>query len=141
MTFMGERTQEQDQQWVSADPVQATMQQIHEHLPVEIIWSQALQADGADSGHMPAPNFQVGSKVCLDACNIRTTHPTRKLDWKRFGPFRVCRQVSPYEYKLELPASIRIHQVQSVSLLDPGVEDPIVGQDNDSPHTGGGRWR
>jgi hypothetical protein len=35
MTFMGERTQEQDQQWVSADPVQATMQQIHEHLPVE----------------------------------------------------------------------------------------------------------
>jgi hypothetical protein len=36
--------------------------------------------------------------------------------------------VSPYAYELELPVSMRIHPVQSVSLLDPAVEDPLAGQ-------------
>jgi hypothetical protein len=40
----------------------------------------------------------------------------------------VCKQVSPYVYRLELPVSIRIHRVQPVSLLDLVVEDPLDGQ-------------
>jgi hypothetical protein len=36
--------------------------------------------------------------------------------------------VSPYAYELELPASIRIHRVQPVLLLDPVSEDPLLGQ-------------
>jgi hypothetical protein len=36
--------------------------------------------------------------------------------------------VTPYAYELELPASIRIHRVQHVSLLDPVVEDPLEQQ-------------
>jgi len=40
----------------------------------------------------------------------------------------VRKQVSPYAYELELPASIRIHRVQAVSLLDMVAEDPLVGQ-------------
>jgi hypothetical protein len=90
--------------------------------------SQAIQEEGANRGHIPAPNIQVGTKVWLDACNVRTTRPTRKLDWKRLGPFRLQQQVSPYAYQLELPASIRIHRVQPFSLLDPVVEDPSEGQ-------------
>ena len=37
------------------------------------------------------------------------------------------KQLSPYAYELELPASIQIHRVQPVSLLDPVVEDPLEG--------------
>jgi len=40
----------------------------------------------------------------------------------------VVRRVSPYAYDLELPASIRIHRVQPVSLIDPVVNDPLDGQ-------------
>jgi len=40
----------------------------------------------------------------------------------------MCRQVSPYAYELESPASIRIHRVQPVLILDMVVEVPIVGQ-------------
>jgi len=128
MSFAGEPTQERDQRCCEADQVQAAMQQIHEHLRVEMRWSQAVQEEGANRGRVPAPNIQVGSKVWLDARNVRTTCPTRKLDWKRLGPFQVRGQVSPYAYELELPASIRIHRVQPVSLLDPVVEDPLEGQ-------------
>jgi len=91
-------------------------------------WSQLVQQEGANPGRVPAPNIQEDSQVWLDARNIQTTRPTRKLDWKRLGPFRVVHQISPYAYELQLPASIRIHQVQPVSLLDPVVNDPDEGQ-------------
>jgi hypothetical protein len=128
MSFAGEPNQERDQRRSEANQVQALMQQVHEHLQVEIRRSQAVQEEGANRTRIPAPNIQVGSKVWLDAHNVRTTRPTRKLDWKRLGPFRVQKEVSPYAYELELPTSIRIHRVQHVSLLDPLVEDPLDGQ-------------
>jgi len=95
--------------------------------------SQAVQKEGANRGWTPAPNIQVGCQVWLDARNIRTTRPTRKLACKCLGPFRVHKQVSPYDYELELPASIRIRRVQPVSLLDIVVEDPLVGQRIEPP--------
>ena len=59
---------------------------------------------------------------------MRTTRPTRELDWKRLRPFSVVRRISPSAYELELLASIPIHRVQPVSLLDPVVSDPLRGQ-------------
>jgi len=87
-----------------------------------------VQEEGANRGRIPAPNIQEGSQVWLDAQYVRTTRPTRKLVRKRLGPFTVVRRVSPYAYELELPASIQIHPVQPVSLLDPAVNDPHDGQ-------------
>jgi len=69
----------------------------------------------------------------IDRCLQHFTRPNGKFEWKRLGPFQVCMQVSPYAYELELSASIRIHRVQSVSLLDPVLEDPMVGQPVEPP--------
>jgi len=104
------------------------MEQIDEHLRVEMKQSLAVQEEGANRVRIPGPNIQVGSKVWLDARHVPTTRPIPKLDWKRQGPFRVRKQVSPYAYELDLPASIRIHRVQPVLLWDPVVEDPLKGQ-------------
>jgi len=128
MSFAGEPTQERDQRRWEADQVQAAMEQIHEHLRVEMKRSQAVQEEGANRGRIPGPNIQVGSQVWLDARHVPTTRPTRKLNWKRLGRFRVQKQVSPYAYELEFPVSIRIDRVQPVSLLDPVDEDPLEGQ-------------
>jgi hypothetical protein len=83
MSFAGEPRQERDQRGCKADQVQSMMQQVHEHLRVEMRRSQAIPEEGANRGRIPAPNLQVGSKVWLDARNIRTTRSTRKLNWKR----------------------------------------------------------
>jgi len=104
------------------------MRQIHQHLRVEMRQSQALQEEGANRGQIPAPNIQEGSQVWLDARHVRSTRPTRMLNWKQLGPFTVVHRVSPYAYTLELPASIRIHPVQPVSLLDQVVNDPLDRQ-------------
>jgi len=95
MSFAGDHTKELDNRRLNADQVQATMQQIHEHLQVEMRRSQAVQEEGANWTRIPAPNIHEGTQVWLDARHIRTTQPTRKLDWKRLGPFKVLRSLSP----------------------------------------------
>jgi hypothetical protein len=126
-SFAGEPINELYPRLWEADPVQVVMQHVHDLMPVEMWRSHAKPKEGANRGCVPTQNIQVGSKVWLDARNVRTTRRTGNLDWKRLGPFRVQKQVSPYAYKLELPESIRIHRVQPVSLLDPVVDDPLDG--------------
>jgi len=105
MSFVGGPTKDQDQQRVSADQVQATMQQIHEHLRVEMRLSQAVQEAGANRGRVPATNIQEGSQVWLDARLVPTTRHTRKLDWKRLGPFTVVRRISPHQQNVNRSGS------------------------------------
>jgi len=87
-----------------------------------------VQEEGANRGRIPAPDLQEGSQVWLDPWHIQTTRPTRKLGWKWLGPFTVVRRISPYAYEFDLPALIRIHRVQPVSLLYLVVNDPLEGQ-------------
>jgi len=98
--------------------------------------SQAVQAEGANRASVPAPNIQEGSQVWLHARHIQTMGPTRTIDWKELGPFIFVRRISPYAYEPELPALIRIHSVQLVSLLDRLVNDPLEGQPVNLPPPG-----
>jgi hypothetical protein len=128
MTFEEVASQPRNSRMIDADAVQAAMQQVHEHLRVEMRRSQDIMEEGANRKRLPAPQIDEGTKVWLDARHVRTTRPSRKLDWKRLGPYAVKRKVSPYAYELELPRNLRIHPVHHVSLLDPVAEDPLPGQ-------------
>ncbi|KAI5888428.1 uncharacterized protein SCHCODRAFT_02513229, partial [Schizophyllum commune H4-8] len=56
--------------------------------------------------------------VMLDLRNIKTKRPTKKLDYKRLGPFTVEKKVGSHAYRLKLPKTMsRIHPVFHVSLL------------------------
>ena len=78
---------------------------------------------------IPAPEFQPGDKVYLDATDIKTTRPSRKLSHKHLGPFSIERKVGNNAYRLRLPPSMsRIHPVFNVIKLTPAPEDPIVGR-------------
>ncbi|KAH8152703.1 uncharacterized protein LAJ45_02927 [Morchella importuna] len=62
--------------------------------------------------------------VFVSAKNIRTTRNSRKLDWKKLGPFPIKAVISPYAYRVDLPRSMKMHPVFHVSLLDPAAQDP-----------------
>jgi len=54
----------------------------------------------------PAPEFKVGDMVFLDASDIQTTRPSRKLSHQRLGPFPIDSQVGNGAYRLRLPPSM-----------------------------------
>ena len=77
-----------------------------------------------------APAYELGDKVYLDASDIRTTHPSKKLSHKRLGPFTVERQVGTRgAYRLQLPPSMRcLYPVFNVIKITPAEDDPIPGR-------------
>jgi hypothetical protein len=64
----------------------------------------------------------------MDARNITTQRPSKKLDWKRLGPYEVIKVISPWAYRLQLPKELHIHPVQPISRLSKAPEDPLPGQ-------------
>jgi hypothetical protein len=76
--------------------------------------------------------FEVGDKVWLSAKHIQTARPSKKLDYKRLGPFKVTKVINRNAYRLELPYSMKVHNVFHVSLLDRYV-GPVPGQQPSDP--------
>jgi len=63
--------------------------------------------------------MKVGDLVMLSSKNLRTRHPSKKLDHKMQGPFEIEKVVSPNAVMLKLPRRWRLHNVFHVSLLEP----------------------
>ena len=77
----------------------------------------------------PAPDYQPRDKVYLDASDIHTTRPSRKLSHRRLGPFPIVRKVGNSAYHLQLPPSMScLHPVFNIVELTLAPEDPICGQ-------------
>jgi RNase H-like domain found in reverse transcriptase/Reverse transcriptase (RNA-dependent DNA polymerase)/Integrase zinc binding domain/Chromo (CHRromatin Organisation MOdifier) domain/Integrase core domain len=91
---------------------------LHEELVETVKTSQNLQAKYYDAKHKPI-EFKPGDKVWLLTPNIRTERPSKKLDWKRIGPYPVVERIGTQAYRLQLPPSFKIHSTFHVSLLEP----------------------
>ena len=72
-----------------------------------------------DKKSKKAPSYRKGDLVMLNGKNLRTRRPSRKLEHKLYGPFKVEKVLSPTAIRLELPKRWRIHNVFHVSLLEP----------------------
>ena len=82
-----------------------------------------------DRRRTPAPEYQAGDRVYLDASKIHTTRPSWKLSHQRLGPFLVIRKVGNGAYCLCLPPSMsRLHPAFNVIKLTLAPEDPVPGQ-------------
>jgi len=82
-----------------------------------------------DCRRTPAPVFNPGDKVFLDASDIRTTRPSQKLSHRRLGPFVVERRIGPMAYCLKLPHWMKqLHPVFNIVKLTPAPDDPIPGR-------------
>ena len=68
-------------------------------------------------------------------CNVKTTRPSKKLDYKKIEPFKIIKKVGTSSYKLDLPASMTIHNTFHISLLKPYEDNkfPTQIQTTDPP--------
>ncbi len=82
--------------------------------------------------HRKEVDYEAGSKMFLNERNIVTARPFKKLDDKMLDLFTNLDLVDS-SYKLELPETMRVHDVFHPGLLRPAVDDPLPGQKNEPP--------
>jgi len=80
--------------------------------------------------HRKEVDYETGSKMFLNERNIVTARPFKKLDDKMLDPFTNLGSVGS-SYKLELPESMRVHDVFHPDLLRSAADDPLPGQKNE----------
>ena len=66
--------------------------------------------------------YKPGERVWLEGTHLHTTHPTRKLRPKRYGPFKVLKTIGEVSYQLALPTRWKIHNIFHAKLLHPYTE-------------------
>src|SRR5207237_4984943 len=62
------------------------MSQLHDIIRTEMIMAQETMRENADKHRKPDPCLKSGDKVWLKAKDLNTTRPSRKLDYKKWGP-------------------------------------------------------
>src|ERR1700761_4895301 len=67
---------------------------------------------------IPQQDIDIGDLVMLNAKNIRTKRPTKKLTPRLYGPFKVLEKRGNRAYILNIPPRWKIHPVFHASLLE-----------------------
>ncbi len=77
--------------------------------------------------HRKEATYEVDDMVYLSTKDLKTQRPSSKLEQLWVGPYRVSGKVG-HSYRLELPASMKIHPVHHASKLKRAAQDPLPGQ-------------
>ena len=109
------------------------MQEVWDFTHAEMAKSQQAQVKVANRHRKSSPEYKVGDLVWLSTKNIHTEKPSKKLDHKKIGPYKITELVE-LSYWLNLPASMRIHDVLHLGFLRPATKDLLPGQHNDPRH-------
>jgi len=99
------------------------MTKLHESLRNEIVAAQLRQKEYYDLQRKPNPNIQSWDMVWLLSHKIKTTRPSKKLDYKKIGPFKILAKIGTNAYKLAFAPSMAIHNTFHISLIEPYQEN------------------
>ena len=67
--------------------------------------AQAYQARIYKKSHRDM-EYKVGQKVWLRVKNISIERTAQKLDWQRYGPYRIIERIGKVAYCLDIPANL-----------------------------------
>jgi hypothetical protein len=102
-------------------------------MKTEMARAQLIHEEQADKHRQEGVELKPGDRVWMDARNISTQRPSKKLSWKHLGRYKISEVISPWAYRLNLPKDLHIHPVQPISCLSKVSEDPLPGQLRPAP--------
>jgi len=73
----------------------------------------------AEKSGTPSAQYNTRDQVWLEGKNLRLPYQATKLVPKRYGPFKIIKEISPVAYQLALPLTWKIHDMFHASLLSP----------------------
>ena len=106
------------------------MEDLTEHLRVEMLIAQAVYESSANRSCCPCPHYFIGDEVWLNAKNLNTAHPAIKLNDYHVRSFKVKRvfKKNPLVIEFELSEFMKVHSVFHITLLSHVTTDPLPGQ-------------
>ena len=104
------------------------MENLHQTLEEEMTTAQLREKENYDKHRKPDPNLKSGDMVWFLPRNVKTTRPSKKLDYKKIGPFKIIKKVGTSSYKLDLPTWMTIDNTFHISLLEPYEDNKFPSQ-------------
>ena len=93
----------------------------------------AIRSINQKAGKTPSAQFAIGDQVWLEGTHLKLPHQSTKLAPKRYGPFKIRKQVNLVMYQVMLPTTWQIHPVFHASLLSPYSETDAHGPNYSRP--------
>jgi hypothetical protein len=120
------------------------MTKLHQQLRQEMARTQLTQADSANQHRSVHPTYRASDFVYVSTKNWTTSRPTKKLDYRFAGPYRIVSCIgepgASVTYKLDLPKSLGLRDRDNAfhaSLLQPATDaegqGPLAGQVQEPP--------
>ena len=109
------------------------LEEVHSLCKANIALANEEYAKYYNSNRREDSNFEEGDLVMVSMRNITTTRPSKKLDIKYSGPFKIVKKISPGAFRVELPASMKCHNVFNISSLQAFRAPTMEGQVYDPP--------
>ena len=116
-----------------AKSIATEMKKVWEWAGVNMRAAQERQKRYADASRREVEDIEEGDEVWLDMRNITTKRPSKKLDSKWEGPFKVLKKKNHLNYEIDLPCTMGNYRTFHASLLAKDPNDPLPGQEHPLP--------
>jgi len=116
-----------------AEDLTRTLKQAREAAATSLKRAADYMAKSYNQKRKPARPYQIGDQVWLEATNLTTYQPSKKLAPRRYGPFSIEKKVGQSAYRLCLPPTWKIHPVFNESLLTPYIPPHFPNQQPPQP--------
>ena len=111
--------------------VASSLVDLHAQCSANIALANERYAEAYNRTHSPGPTFDVGDLVLLSMENMKTLRPSKKLDYRNSGPFKILAKISDHAYQLEIPPEWHRFDIFPVSLLRPYTPSPFPTQSSE----------
>ena len=109
--------------------ISKAIQSIWKYKQESLTKTQTSQSDQANK-HRKKVSYDIEDKVWLSTKNIKIDRPSKKLDYKMIGLFKVVGKKG-ISLELQLPQAIKIYNVFYPNLLQKVSLDPLTSQVNE----------
>jgi len=109
------------------------MTQLHALLRNQMVAVQLRQNEYYDLHRKHDEKLQSGDMVWLLPPNIKSTRPSKKLDYKTIGGFKILAKIGTSAYKQALPPSMAIHDTFYISLREPYQDNSFPSRIEEGP--------
>ena len=102
------------------------IEEVHKAVKTSLEKAQMMMAI-RNPGNRRFRPYQKDDQVWIEGTHLKTLYPSAKLAPKRYGPFKVLKQLSLAVYEIRIPRQWKVHNMFHANLITPYKEMAMHG--------------